>query len=260
MIKMLATTLDESSLYSLEASLLNSSVPAILNQTASLQSNIGTINSGLYTLQGNLSLLSTNLFQLQSGINQTAQLIYGIPAAYVGAWQGIVAQGVTDPSAANMAANSTVYGLTSNFGGDAQSIGYYTAFFGAWTASFQAFSNTTAVLDREAFAINQSVTAMLSNSQLDAQTSQMIGTVAAGLTVSSWNQPDAIANLTITTLASSIPSSLSSSLGASPSSLDHTTVQSWTFTIKWNTRQLRNNPLRKQLLQFNKRRCWFFSF
>ena len=209
----------ESSLYSLEASLLNSSVPAILNQTASLQSNIGTINSGLYSLQGNLSVLTTNLFQLQSGINQTAQLIFGIPAAYVGAWQGIVAQGVTDASAANMAANATVYGLTSNFGGDAQSIGYYTAFFGAWTASFQALPNTTTVLDREAFAINQSATAMLSSSQLDAQTSQIMSTVASGLTVSNWNQPDAIANLTITTLASSIPSSLSSSLGASPSSL-----------------------------------------
>ena len=51
----------ESSLYSLEASLLNSSVPDLLNQTASLQSSIVTINSGLYSLQGNLSELDTNL-------------------------------------------------------------------------------------------------------------------------------------------------------------------------------------------------------
>ena len=79
----------ESSLYSLEASLLNSSVPAILNQTSSLQSNIAAINSGLYTLQDNLSYFSTSLFQLQDGINQTAQLVYGIPATFVGAWQGI---------------------------------------------------------------------------------------------------------------------------------------------------------------------------
>ena len=79
----------ESSLYSLEASLLNSSVPDILNQTASLQSNIITINSGLYSLQDNLSELSTNLFQLQTGINQTAQLVYGVPAAFVGVWQGV---------------------------------------------------------------------------------------------------------------------------------------------------------------------------
>ena len=54
----------ESSLYSLEASLLNSSVPEILNQTASLQSTIITINSGLYSLQDNLSESSTNLYKL----------------------------------------------------------------------------------------------------------------------------------------------------------------------------------------------------
>ncbi len=208
----------ESSLYSLEASLLNSSVPDIINQTASLQSNIITINSGLYTLQDNLSVLSTNLFQLQTGINQTAQLVYGVPAAFVGVWQGI-SQGGTDPYTANIQANATVFGLTDNFGGDPQSIGYYSAFFGAWTASFQALPNDTTVLDREAFAVNQSVTALLSSSQLDAQTSQMIGLAASGLNVTNWNQPDAVTNLTISTMASSIPEDISSALGASPISL-----------------------------------------
>ena len=210
----------ESSLYSLEASLLNSSVPDILNQTASLQSNIITINSGLYSLQDNLSELSTNLFQLQTGINQTAQLVYGVPAAFVGAWQGIIAQGPSiSYTDANTNANATVYNLTSNFGGSTQTIGYYSAFYGAWMTSFQALPNNTSVLDREAFAVNQAVTAMISSQQLDAQTSQMIGTVASGLTVTNWNQPDAVANLTISTMASSIPAELSSALGASPTSL-----------------------------------------
>ena len=213
----------ESSLYSLEASLLNSSVPDILNQTASLQSNIITINSGLYTLQDNLSELSTNLFQLQTGINQTAQLIYGIPAAFVGVWQGVSQQlnayGDTNPIDANMQANATTFSVTSNFGGDAESIGYYTAFFNAWNASYQTLPNSTSVLDREAFAISQAVTVFLSNPQLDAQTSQMIGAVASGLSVTTWNQPDAVANLTISTMASSIPAELSSALGASPTSL-----------------------------------------
>jgi RND superfamily putative drug exporter len=192
----------------------------MLNQTASLQSTIITINSGLYSLQDNLSELSTNLFQLQNGINQTAQLVYGVPAAFVGAWQEIIAQ---DPSIsyadANTNANATVYNLTSNFGGNPQTIGYYSAFFGAWTASFQALPSSTSVSDREAFAVNQTVTAMISSQQLDAQTSQMMGAVASGLTVTNWNQPDAVANLTISTMASSIPAELSSALGASPTSL-----------------------------------------
>ncbi len=203
----------ESSLYSLEASLLNSSLPEIINQTAGLQSNIVTINSGLFMLQGNLSHLSTNLFQLQDGINQTAQLVYGIPAVFVGAWQGI---NVTDPSIANIEANATTYSLTSNFGGNAQSTAYYMAFFGAWNASFQALPSNTTVPDREAFAINQSVAAMVSSGQLDAQTSQLVNTVASGLNVNNWNQNTAIQNLTISSMVSSIPSELASSLGDSP--------------------------------------------
>ena len=209
----------ELSLYSLEASLLNSSVPAILNQTASLQSNIASISSGLHTLQSNLSALSVNLFQLQDGINQTDQLIFGIPAAFVGAWQGITSQGITAPDIANREANTTVYSLTSNFGGDAQSTGYYQAFFGAWSASFQALPNDTSVASRETFAINQAVTGMLTSGQLDNQTSLMVSLVASNLTVTNWNQPQAISNLSISTMTSSIPADISSSLGASPSSL-----------------------------------------
>jgi RND superfamily putative drug exporter len=209
----------QTSLYTLEATLINSSISDLINQTASLQSSIITINSGLFTLQDNLSVLNTNLFELQTGINQTAQLVYGVPAVFVGAWQGITAQGVSDPSIANMQANVTAYNLTSNFGGDVQSIGYYTAFFNAWTSSFQTLPNDTSVADREAFAINQSVSAFLSNAQLDAQTSQMVGLAASGLNINIWNQPAAIANLTISTIASSIPDDLSVALGASPTSV-----------------------------------------
>ena len=209
----------QESLYSLEASLLNESLPEIISQTAGLQSNIATINSGLYSLQDNLSSLSTNLFQLQSGINQTAQLVYGVPAAFAGVWQGITAQGVTDPNVANMEANATTFNVTSNFGGDAQSIAYYSAFFTAWSASFQALPNSTTLLDRETFAINQSVTAFLSNPQLDSQTSQTLILAASSLNVTTWNQRKAIANLTISAMASSIPADLSASLGASPITL-----------------------------------------
>ena len=121
----------EESLYSLEASLLNESLPTIVNQTASLQSNIVTIDLGLYSLQDNLSSLSTNLFQLQDGINQTAQLVYGIPAAFVGVWQQVMAGGVSDPVYASVAANN-LFNVTSNFGGNAESMAYYSTFYNAW--------------------------------------------------------------------------------------------------------------------------------
>ena len=129
----------------------------------------------------------------------------------------LAAQGDSDPNDANIAANTTIYSVTNNFGGDTTSIGYYSAFFGAWSASFQALPASTNVLDREAFAVNQSVTAIQSSGQLNAETSQMVSLVASGLTVSNWNQPNAIAKLTITTIEVSIPAGLSSALGASPS-------------------------------------------
>ena len=213
----------ESSLYSMEASLLNESLPAIINQTSNLQSNLTTINSGLYSLQNNLSVLSKNLFQMKDGINQTAQLVYGIPAAYVNVWQGVsqqlIALGDTNPFDANTQANATMFIVTSNFGGNAESIGYYTAFFNAWNTSYQALPDSTSVTDREAFAIGQAVAAFLNNPQLDAQTSQMLGLVASGLTVTTWNQFSALENLTISTMASNIPSELSSSLGTSANGL-----------------------------------------
>ena len=213
----------QSSLYSLEASLLNESLPTIVNQTINLQSNITIINSGLYSLQDNLSVLSTNLFQLQDGINQTAQLVYGIPNVYVNIWQGVsqqlAAQGIKDPYTVNAQANSTTYTVTSNFGGNAQSIGYYTAFFNAWNASYQTLPDTTSIPDREAFAIGQAVASLLANPQIDTQTSQMMGLVASGLTVTTWNTPNAQKNLTISTIASNIPAELSSSLGTSATAL-----------------------------------------
>ena len=221
--KNIANYAGESSLYSLEANLLNSSLPDIVTQATSLESNIITINSGLYSLQDNLSELSANLFQLQTGINQTAQLVYGVPAGFVEVWQGVWqelnAQGVTDPYLANAQANATMFSKTSNFGGDAQSIEYYSAFFNAWNASFQTLPSSTAVLDRAAFAVNQSVSAFLSNPQLNAQTSQLVSVVASGLNVTTWNQPEAVANLAISTAASDIPTELSSSLSTSPTSL-----------------------------------------
>ena len=211
----------EQSLYSSEASILNGSLPALLNQTALLQPNIVTINQGLYALQGNLSEFSAGLFQLQDGINQTAQLVWGVPAAFVGVWQGVSQQlaGYGDTFDANAQANQTMFSVTDNFGGNAESIGYYTAFFNVWNASFLALPLNTAASTRESYAVGQAVTGLLSSGQVNAQTSQMIGLVASQLTAANWDQQAAIANLTETSMVSNIPSSLATSLGASPISV-----------------------------------------
>ncbi len=210
----------ESSIYSTEYSLLNSSIPSILPQVDALENNISSINTGVYSLATNLAPLNANIFQTIEGINQTAQLVFGIPAAFVEVWQGITSQGLTDPYLANFQANVTAYQITNNFGDDPSSIGYYSAFFNVWNASFLSLpSNASSVQDREALAINQSVTLFLGNTQLDEQTKQIVTAVGSGLTVSSWSQSESITNLAKSTIASSIPSDLSTQLAITPQTL-----------------------------------------
>ncbi len=102
---------------------------------------------------------------MQDGINQTAQLVWGVPAAFVSVWQGVsqqlVGYGDTNPFDANAQANTTTLSVTGNFGGNAESIGYYTAFFNAWNASFLTLPASTSVSDREAYAVGQAVTGFL---------------------------------------------------------------------------------------------------
>jgi len=209
----------ESSVYSVEYGLLSSSVPSLVPQVASLEPELAYANAELHSLEQNLSALSTGLFQLEAGINQTAQLVYGVPAAFVQAWQGVISQGVSDPYAANAEANATVFNITDSFGGSATSLGYYTVFFPIWNSTFQSLPSSTSVLDREAFAINQSVSMFLNSDQVDSQTAQMITTVASGLNVTDWNQAGAVGNLTVSAMSSNVPAQLTAALGVTPTGL-----------------------------------------
>lgn len=172
-----------SSIYAIEYPLLSSSVTSMIPQVASLEEN--------------LSSLSNGLFQLLMGINQTSQLVYGVPAAFVQTFQGIVASGTTNPYLADIEANATVYMATANFGGNLQSIGYYSIFFPVWNSTFQHMSNNTSILEREAFAVNQSVTTFLNTPGLDQQTMQMVNIVASGLNVTDWRQGHLMACLAV---------------------------------------------------------------
>ena len=213
----------QSSVYSLEYGILNSSVPVLVQQVTSLEANVLYMNSGLHVLEQNLSTLSQSLFQLQQGINQTSQLVYGVPATFVQVWQSTMAQlqlqNISDPYLANTEANDTIFNLTHNFGGDPQSIGYYTLFFSMWNSTFQAIPDTTPPLDRETVAVNGTITAFINSGQIDAQTAQMVSTVGSGLNVTDWNQDEAITELAVSAIASNVPSELTSPLGVTPITL-----------------------------------------
>ena len=152
------------SVYSTEYGILNSSLPSLLPQVESLESNIASLNKGMYSVQSNLSSLSTNLFQLQNGINQSAQLIYGIPSSFVQIWMGAQAQGITNPFEANSIANSTIYKVTTGTLGGVRNLSGIPAFFKAWNSTFQTLPNSTSPLVRESNAIQSAVAGALEQS------------------------------------------------------------------------------------------------
>lgn len=190
-----------SSIYSTESDLLNSSVPGFIQGVASIASNI--------------TVLSSDLFQMEQGINQTSQLVYGIPAAFVGIWSEETNMTIAN---ANQEANATIFVQTNNFGGDQQSIEYYTAFFTYWNGSFQTAPTFTPT-QREVAAVSEAVIQLTSSPFLDNATKVLVLSVANGLNITNWDQASVLENLTVDAFASQIPSSLASSLGVAPDDL-----------------------------------------
>jgi RND superfamily putative drug exporter len=183
-----------SGIYSTEYDLLKSTILTFINQTSDLQANETTLN--------------TNLYQLQNGINQTSQLIYGIPAEFVSYWSTELATACSPNnfSCANYEANKT---MGTQLSGNIQSLGYYDLFFPNWESS----PNYTNPLAVEQASINATVPTFLNSLNGNPSEQQLVTTTCHGLSVTTWDQKSSIANLTINTIASSLPSSFSSSLG-----------------------------------------------
>lgn len=200
--------------FTTEYDLLNSTVPGFLSGVSTLASNVTTINKSLYSLQQNLSSLSSSIFQLKQGINQTSQLVYGIPSTFVGVWESFARN--ESASQANVAANQTLYPSFASEG--QQTLGYYTTFYDFWSLSFSSNASLTPLV-RETSAVNSTVSQFVQSTQVNASTRAIIESVATGLNVTTWNQDNAITSLTLTSISSQIPSSLSSSLGISSTTL-----------------------------------------
>jgi RND superfamily putative drug exporter len=185
-----------SSIYSTEYDSLNSSLPAFLNQTSKLQANVTTLNS--------------NLYQLQSGINQTALLIYGVPAQFLLAWNNSLSSCNGNIQCANNAANTAMQSELPS-----SSIPYYNGFFQAWNSSTYNQTMLSDPLATEQASINATMPAFLNSLKNNTSEQQLVTTTWLGLNVTTWTQKSSIANLAIDKIASSLPSSFASSLGVS---------------------------------------------
>lgn len=245
------------SVFTTETGLLNSTAPNFVSSLEVLFDNISSINKAEYALQANLSSLHAQLFQLQNGVNNTAALVYGVPNNFVVIWEGVQAKGVTDPYQANMYANSTIVNETNNFGGNVQSLSYYSIFYKSWNASFAEMPNSTSIVAREEFSINQSLAAILQSPNLDSSAKMIFSGVGKNLNTLTWNDSRAISNLTMTLMVSNIPNSLTTTLGISPSTLiseiynlgpEATNSSYGTIVVSILTNQSSSNPTAKKLI------------
>ncbi len=194
------------SIYSTERGILLSSLPRLVNQTKGLDDTVQMINSKLYETQANLTSTHAAIFNLEKGVNQTAQLVYGIPMMYTSTWMKISSQGITNPYLANQQANQTVLQMTNSFGGDPLSLGYYSTFTTMWNASFRNPAITNP-LERAQFASNLTALSFAQSALVDSQTKELIISVARGLNVTTWNRGESIRDLTLNIIGAQMPKS-----------------------------------------------------
>jgi RND superfamily putative drug exporter len=207
-----------SSVYSAEYDLLNSTVPPLLPGVRALASNITAVDASLYSLRGSLVSLDSGMYQLVAGLNQTSQLVYGVPGGFVQLWGALVQNG-TSPAQADAVANQTVYSKLASEGPQgAEGLAYYEGFYRAWNASFTAQPGL-APTEREALAVNGTVTQFVGSPELSGGARQLMLTVATGLNVTDWYQEGALSGLAVTTFAAELPPSLTSSLRVTPQAL-----------------------------------------
>ncbi len=206
------------SIYSAENGLLLSTLTSLVNQTRNLDDTIRTINSRLYATEANLTSTHASIFKLEKGVNQTAQLVYGIPLMYTSTWAKIASQGVTNPYLVNQEANRTVLTMTNSFGGDQLSLGYYSTFVKTWNASFRN-PEIKDPLARAQFASNLTALSFAQSAPLDNATKGLIISVARGLNVTNWNRDEAIRDLTLNIIEAQMPKSEASTGNFSSRSL-----------------------------------------
>jgi RND superfamily putative drug exporter len=184
------------SIYSAERDILLPTLSALKDQTTNLDDAIRMINSQLYVIQSNLSSIHSLMFELEGGVNQTAQLVFGIPMTFTHVWTTIASQGPMDPYLLNREANRTVFEATQAFGGDPLSLGYYSTFFQMWNDSFMDPSIKDP-LERTQLAVDHSVQIFTQNAPVDNDTKHLLLSVATGLDLQKWSRSDAIKNLTL---------------------------------------------------------------
>jgi RND superfamily putative drug exporter len=200
------------SLYSTEYSFLIEVIPSLLPQVAQLNGSVASVDTGARQLYGTDLLLEREV----AAINQSAQLVYGVPAEFVQAWSSALPACGGSAYCADSAVNQTFTAQLAQ-APDPEAVAYFKAFLGYWNSSFASQPNVASPSPtvREQAAVQQAVSAFTSQPGLPTNEAQTLTLVAATLNATDFSQTDAVGNATVSAVSSQVPANLTASLGIS---------------------------------------------
>ena len=213
----------------------NSSVKSVENFTIELISIDSYFNSVHYNISLAVRSYSTLFKSYEYTINNTSQLLYGIPLAYYTIYNNKSLAAYPTPQR-DYFASKTLLNETQNFGNSSLSVGYYRAFYNTWNNTSNPYYNGPEY-SRLNFSIQQAYT-WLNNTVLNSslyQTEREIFTrVHSSFNLISYSNNATRENITL-----SLDYSLTSSYGAGDMDIFNATYQN--FVSRGNETLLSQN-------------------
>jgi RND superfamily putative drug exporter len=246
------------SIYSLEYSLLDrlannipgafSNASTLVNDTSSglsqVRENLSATDSAVHqvfvdasnaasnmsALIGQLNKTSVAEYQLYDRVNETAQLLFGVPAGYLSVWSAVYGSPYGSSMTTQMidsTANSSYVEKTGDFGGSNQSQSYYSLFYRNWYSEtknsmspYYVYSNLEKIGE---IAINSTVPQFIATENLNQMQAGFLQFVAQSLNLTDFGSKSSISSLTMKLFTMNLPANQSQlayqvfALGRNPS-------------------------------------------
>ena len=183
----------------------NSSVNSVENFTIELISIDSYFNSTHYNISLAVQSYSTLFKSYEDTINNTSQLLYGIPLAYYTIYNNKSLAAYPTPQR-DYFASETLLNETKNFGNSSLSVGYYQAFYNTWNNTSNPYYNGSDY-SRLNFSIQQAYTVL--NNSLNQTESEIFYPIHSSFNITSYSNNATRENITL-----NLVYSLTSSYGA----------------------------------------------
>ncbi len=196
----------------------NSSVKSVENFTIELMSIDSYFNSTHYKISLAVQSYSTLFKSYEDTINNTSQLLYGIPLTYYAIYNNTSLAAYPTPQR-DYFASETLLNETQNFGNSSLSVGYYRAFYNTWNNTSNPYYNGPNN-SRLNFSIQQAYTVL--NNSLNKTEREIFYPIHSSFNITSYSNNATRENITL-----SLDYSLTSSYGAGDMDIFNATYQNF---------------------------------